>query len=171
MSTIKGSYRGHNFHGAPERFEVVAKYVYQEFGKTVKYIADVAGGQGMLSRILRKKYNYEAEVVDPRGWTLVGVNSRKEKYSSEMASYYDLIIGLHPDEATRAVAESAKIRPVILIPCCNYWDKTKKLGREALLAEISRHYDRYNITHKRVGLGFKSSKNVGLVSRPPKQKI
>ena len=140
MSTQKGSYKGHNFHGAPERFEVVADYVYQKFGNKVKYIADVAGGQGMLAKILRKKYNYEVEVIDPRGWTLVGVKNRKEKYASDMVSYYDLIVGLHPDEATRAVAESAMFRPVILIPCCNCWDKTKKLGREALLSEISQYY-------------------------------
>lgn len=167
MSTLKGKFQGHEFHGAPERFEVVADYVYQEFGNKIKYVADVAGGQGMLARIMRKKYNYEVEVIDSRGWTLVGVKNRKEIYTADMATFYDLIIGLHPDEATRAVAESAKFRPTILIPCCNCWDKTKRLGREALLSEISKYYDQQKISYKKVVFDFNSSKNVGLVSRPP----
>ncbi|MFA6602981.1 MAG: hypothetical protein WCT01_04230 [Candidatus Shapirobacteria bacterium] len=168
MSTLGGKAGGHNFHGAPERFDVVAQYIYKTFGNKIKYIADVAGGQGMLTRNLRKKYNYEAEVVDPRGWTLVGVPGRKEEYLAEMAGYYDLIVGLHPDQATRPVAESAKARPTILIPCCNFWDNTKKLGREALLEEISKFYDENKITYKRVVFDFDSSKNVGLVSMPPR---
>lgn len=39
-----------------------------------------------------------------------------------------MAIGLHPDEATRPEVERALIRPVIIVSCCNYWDKTKKLG-------------------------------------------
>jgi hypothetical protein len=164
MSTLGGRAGGHNFHGAPERFEVVARFIYERFGRKTKYVADVAGGQGMLTRILRKKYNYEAEVVDPRGWTLVGVPNRKEEYSSVMADFYDLIVGLHPDQATRAVAESAKVRPTILIPCCNFWDNTKKLGREGLLSEIEKYYTENGITYERVVFDFASSKNVGLVT-------
>ncbi len=151
-------------HGAPERFEVVADFVYAKFGKSIKYIADVAGGQGMLTRILNKKYNYEAEVVDPRGWTLTGTPSRKEEFKPELADYYDLIIGLHPDEATRAVVESALIRPVLIIPCCNFWDKTKKLGREALLSEFVKYFDEHRVKWERVVFDFSSSKNIGLVS-------
>ena len=94
------------FHGAVDRFEVMATFIYERYGSSVNYIADVAGGQGMLSRILRKKYNYEAEVVDPRGWTLRGVPNRAEEFDPALASYYDLIVGLHPDQATRAVAEA-----------------------------------------------------------------
>jgi len=66
----------HRFHGDPERFAVVARFIHERYGSGVRYIADVAGGQGMLARILRKKYNYDCEVVDPRGWTLRGVPSR-----------------------------------------------------------------------------------------------
>jgi hypothetical protein len=167
MSTLKGSYQGHRFHGAPERFEVVAEFINRRFGRSIKYIADVAGGRGMLTRILNKKYNYQAEVVDPRGWALVGVPSRKETFTPEMASYYDLIIGIHPDEATRPVVESALIKPVIVIPCCNFWDQNQTLGRDALIAEISKYYDKNRIRYEKVIFGFKSSKNVGLVSFPP----
>lgn len=152
-------------HGAPERFEVVADFVYSRFGRSIKYIADVAGGQGMLTRILNKKYNYSAEVVDPRGWTLKGVPNRPEEFNSKIADYYDLIIGLHPDAATRAVVESALLKPVLIIPCCNFWDKSRKFGREAMLAEFIKYFDEYNVKWERIVFDFKSSKNVGLLTK------
>src|SRR3990167_9815922 len=107
MSKLSGQYKGHRFHGAPERFEVVAEFVANYWGKNIKYIADVAGGRGMLTRILNKKYNYESEVIDPRGFQLRGVPSVQDDFTPNKASYYDLVIGLHPDEATRSVVESA----------------------------------------------------------------
>ncbi len=42
----------HRFHGDPQRFEIMAENVADRYWKSVAYIADVAGGQGMLSRIL-----------------------------------------------------------------------------------------------------------------------
>ena len=148
------------FHGSPERFEIVADFISTHYAD-VKYVADVAGGQGMLSRALNKQ-GFEAEVVDPRGWTIVGVNNRPEEYSSEMADYYDLIIGLHPDEALRPVVESAKVRPILVVPCCNFWDKTQKLGRNALLDEIESYLNQNNVVYKRVVLNFKGPQNIAI---------
>ncbi len=167
MSKMSGTIRRHKFHGDPKRFEVISNFVQQKYGNRVKYIADVAGGQGMLARMLSRK-NYESEVVDPRGFTLKGVPSRTEEFSPDMADYYDLIIGLHPDEAIRAVAESANIRPVILVPCCNFWDKSKVLGRNALIEDLEKYYKTKNISSERVVFEFKGPMNIGLVSEPPK---
>jgi hypothetical protein len=169
MSTKQGKIRGHNFHGDPNRFQVLADYIADKFRGNIQTIADVAGGQGMLSRILNKKYNYESEVIDPRGFTLVGVPGRTEEYHHDMESYYDLIVGLHPDEATREVAYSALEKPVILIPCCNFWDKEKKLGRDALLDEIGKFYTKNDVQFERVVFDFAGPKNIGLVSTPPVQ--
>ena len=124
--------------GSVDRFEEIAKFIHDRFGNSIKYIADVAGGQGMLSRILNKKYNYESEVIDPRHYQVVGVSNRETEYYSSMAEYYDLIVGLHPDEAIREVVESALTRPVLVIPCCNFWDRTKKLGTKEMIEEISK---------------------------------
>ena len=66
----------HRFHGDASRFAAVAELISVTYGRSVHYIADVAGGQGMLSRILRKKYNYDCEVLDPRPWVLKGVPRR-----------------------------------------------------------------------------------------------
>ena len=161
MATV----RRHRFHGDPKRFEVVAEFISGQFGHSVRYIADVAGGRGMHARILNKKYNYECEVVDPRGWVLKGVPNRQQAFVPDMAPYYDLIVGLHPDEATRAVATAALIRPAILIPCCNFWSE-EKLGRDELVAAIEVYYRQNGVSYERVTFGFRGPKNIGLVSEP-----
>ncbi|MBQ2750839.1 MAG: hypothetical protein IJF34_13725, partial [Clostridia bacterium] len=71
------------------------------------------------------------------------------------ASYYDLIIGLHPDEATRPVAESAFERPTVLVPCCNFWDKTRKLGSKAIAEDIALFYEKNGISYKMETLSMK----------------
>jgi len=157
----------HRFHGDPKRFEVVASFIQQRFGTTVRYLADVAGGQGMLCRLLRKKYNYDCEVVDPRGYTLQGVPNRSVDFDPAMADYYDLIISLHADEATRPVAQAALSRPVILVPCCNFWSE-EKLGRDELIAAIEVYYRQHQVAFERITFPFKGPKNIGLVSEPPK---
>src|SRR6476659_1341809 len=115
----------HRFHGDPARFDTVAEFVAERF-PDARYVADVAGGQGMLTRILRKRMGLEAEVVDPRGWTLKGVPARAECYDASMADYYDLVVGLHPDEALRSVVESAVTSAVLVVPCCNFWTRETK---------------------------------------------
>jgi hypothetical protein len=151
-------------HGDSRRFELVADLVYSYFGNSIKHIADVAGGQGLLSRYLNKK-NYISEVVDPRGYTLVGVSSRQCEFNSQMANFYDLIIGLHPDDATKAVAESAFYRPTILIPCCNFWDKTRKLSAKALVQAICEYYEANNIEYEEIVLDFRGPKNVAIITK------
>ncbi|MDF7825168.1 hypothetical protein P4B35_14185 [Pontiellaceae bacterium B12227] len=153
------------FHGDPARFDVLAEYIYDYFGTSVQYVADVAGGQGMLSRVLRKQYNYEAEVIDPRGWTMKGVPNCAAEYLSSMADYYDLIIGLHADQATRPVAESALIRPALIIPCCNFWSD-EKLGRDEFVEAIEAYYREHEVSYERVHFAFKGPKNIGIVSTP-----
>lgn len=156
----------HRFHGDPRRFEAVAEFIYARYGRDVRYIADVAGGQGMLCRILRKKYNYDCEVIDPRGRALKGVPNRVAELDPSLAAFYDLIVGLHPDEATRAVAKAALVRPAILIPCCNFWSE-EKLGRDALVEAIEAYYRAQGVEYERVEFDFRSPKNIGLVSSPP----
>lgn len=157
----------HRFHGSADRFDVLADFVGDRFGSAVQHIADVAGGQGMLSRALRKRHNYEAEVIDPRGWTLRGVASRAEEYDSSMAPYYDLVVGLHPDQATRAVMESAIVRPVIVVPCCNFWDSSRRLGRDALVEELAAFCDDNAIPWETETFAFAGPMNFGIVAGWP----
>lgn len=119
----------------------------------------------MLSRILTKRFNYASEVVDPRGYALKGVETRQAEFDSSFADYYDLIVGLHPDEATRCVAEGALIRPAIMIPCCNFWSE-EKLGGKELVGAIESYYEDHGVRYERVLLPFKGPKNVAIVSTP-----
>lgn len=156
----------HRFHGDPQRFEILAEFINEQYGTGIRYVADVAGGRGMLCRMLQKRYNYECEVIDPRGWTLKGVTGREVEFAPGQANYYDLIVGLHPDEATRPVAEAALVRPTILIPCCNFWAE-EKLGRDELVEAIADYYQANGVSFDRVTFAFKGPKNIGLVSEPP----
>ena len=152
--------------GDPARFEEVAAFVYDRFGNSVRYIADVAGGQGRLARILNKKYNYDAEVIDPRHYQVVGVKNRECEYTRDMAGFYDLIVGLHPDEAIREVVESAMTRPVLVVPCCNFWDRSRKLGAKEMIADITKWLDDNGIRNEIVTFAFKGPKNVGILTSP-----
>ena len=151
-------------HGDERRFEIVAEFIYERFGSSIKYIADVAGGQGLLTRILNKKYNYEAEVIDPRGYLLKGVQGRQCLYTADMAGFYDLVVGLHPDEAIRPVIESAAEKPVLAVPCCNHWDATQKLGSRALVDSIGDFLADKNIGYEKIIFNFKGPKNIGLIT-------
>jgi len=155
----------HQFYGDKRRFEVVADFVIQRFSRSAKYVADVAGGQGMLTRILSKKGNFFCELIDPRPFALKGIKHRKEEFFAEMADFYDLLIGLHPDHALRELAKSALIKPVVLIPCCNFWDEQKR-GKEELLSAIEDFYRQNSVNFERITLDFKGPKNIAIVSMP-----
>src|SRR5688572_16284692 len=120
----------------------------------------------MLARLLSKRHNIETDVVDPRGWVLRGVSSRNEHYRAEMADYFDVVVGLHPDEALREVVASAAVRPVVVVPCCNFWTRDEKLGRDALIDAIAESHDRVG-DMERVTFDFRGPKNLGLVLLPP----
>jgi hypothetical protein len=81
-----------------------------------------------------------------------------------MAGYYDVIIGLHPDDALREVVNSARVRPVLVVPCCNFWLRDIKLGRDELLDAIEKHHAAYG-TSERVVLDFRGPHNRALVLR------
>lgn len=156
----------HRFHGDPDRFGVVAQFVASRFPEA-RTAVDVAGGQGMLARLLTKQHNIACEVVDPRGWVLRGVASRAEEYTASMADYYDVVVGLHPDEALREVVASAAVRPVVVVPCCNFWDRERRLGRDELLAAVTDGHAAAGGAVEEVTFAFRGPKNEGLVLLPP----
>lgn len=145
---------------------MVAKFIADRFPEA-RYVADVAGGQGMLTRLLRKRFGFEAEVIDPRGWTLKGVPARAENYDAAMADYYDVVVGLHPDEALRSVVESAERSDVLVVPCCNFWSREAKLGQEELIDHIVEFHHSRGGKAERVVLDFAGPKNHALILLPP----
>ena len=85
-----------------------------------------------------------------------------------MADYYDLIVGLHPDEALPDVVNSSLLRPTIVIPCCNFWDRDIKLGRDELLNEVEKYYCQHKIKYEKLIFDFKGPKNIGFITYMPK---
>lgn len=161
------SRKQHLLYGDPRRFEVVADFVIDRFGREdIEYVADVAGGKGLLTRTLSKKGNFVCELIDPRQTVLKGIRHRAEQFRAEMAGYYDLLVGLHPDDALRELAKAALVRPVVLIPCCNFWDDQRR-GNKELLEAIEEFYRQNLVRFERIALDFKGPKNMVIVSEPP----
>jgi hypothetical protein len=161
----------YNFHGDPARFPAVASLISRVYGRSIRYIADVAGGQGLLARLLRNRFGYDAEVVDPRGWRIKGVPGREEAFDPRQASYYDLVVGVHPDQATRAIAVSALYTRTLLVPCCNFWDRSRRLGTIALVESLEAFYRKYQVRHQRVIIDIRGPKNIVLLTEPASRKV
>ena len=115
----------------------------------------------MLTRALSKKGNFICELIDPRKTVVKGIRHRTEEFRAEMADYYDLLVGLHPDEALRELAKAALTRPVVLIPCCNYWR-----GYKELLEVVEDFYRKSLVHFERLALDFKGPQNIAIVSEP-----
>ena len=159
------SRKQHPVYGDPQRFEVVADFIAERYGNTIHAIADVAGGKGILTRLLTKKKNFACELIDPRRTVLKGIDHRSEQFDPNMADYYDLLVGLHPDGALRELGEAALVRPTVIIPCCNFWDEQRR-GQYELLTAIEDHYRQHSIQFERIELDFKGPKNIAIVSQP-----
>ena len=136
--------------GDDKRFEALADFVQRNFPPPLK-IADVAGGQGNLSFILTQR-GYVCTVIDPRKTNLskkerqlsnrkgIRFNQIRSKFNSEMARDYDLIIGLHPDQATEEICYAAKFKPTIIVPCCKYWNGVENHGSPSLPDTIRKFF-------------------------------
>ena len=105
------------------------------------------------------------ELIDPRLTVLKGIEHRPEQFEPEMADYYDLLVGLHPDGALRQLGESALIRPAVIVPCCNFWDEQRR-GQDELLMAIEDFYRQHSVRFERIELDFKGPKNIAIVSEP-----
>ena len=62
------------------------------------------------------------------------------------------------------VIEFAKTRQVLVVPCCNFWDKTKKLGTKEMIVEISKWLDENKIKYEIITFKFKGPKNIGILT-------
>lgn len=125
------------------RFNAVANFVLRHF-PDCRRIADVAGGQGYLALALANA-GKRVSVIDPRRTNLAKADRRRiarsgrdlferheSPFDASRAADYDLIVGLHPDGATAEIARASLERPVVVVPCCNYWPGVTGDPAEAL---------------------------------------
>ncbi|KAJ8614589.1 hypothetical protein CTAYLR_004969 [Chrysophaeum taylorii] len=118
------------------RHAVFGKWIAETFPAGVTKILDVAGGNGGLAWELQVVYGFEATTLDARILKPWCRRRRKilrkcqtaapEKiqgmFGDEviLATEPDLVVGLHPDEATEAIVDAALKYglPFAVVPCC-----------------------------------------------------
>lgn len=129
--------------GDSRRFEVTAKFIARNFNPCS--VADVAGGRGSLSKEL-VKYGFECTVIDPRHNQMPGLKAMHRKFDHSLARKFDLVVGLHPDEATEelCVVAASGVRTVI-VPCCNMWRGIENHGSGSLANTIRLYLGKHNV--------------------------
>lgn len=106
-----------------QRNKVFATFLKKQFINHPTSILDVACGDGRLTKILSETFPFASVIgIDPkpRG------NKRRIKFlrgefpERVKVGEYDLIVGMHPDEATwTIVQESCRYRITFaVVPCC-----------------------------------------------------
>lgn len=127
--------------GDSNRFDRFAEYIAKsvEHARTIdqnRYlnprtmrIVDVAGGEnGLLNQSLRKWGFENVTTIDPV-FRNPYVHGFSEMFTSDMGREFDLVVGMHPDEATGEILKSARDTQVILVPCCNHLYENNRCRR------------------------------------------
>jgi hypothetical protein len=84
-------------------------------------IADVAGGHGKLQAALRQSGYTNVLSIDKRRKYASGrIGYRYGLFSCEVTEVFDLVVGMHPDEATDHIVIYGHERkvPWVVCPCC-----------------------------------------------------
>lgn len=104
--------------GDSRRFKVFADLIHQKF-PDVEKIADVAGGKGTLQEELNK-FGYDVTTFDKNKDTSRKIKYVRKYFNENIEEEFDLLVGLHPDEATDIIIREASRRgiPFMICPCC-----------------------------------------------------
>ncbi|MBX5480385.1 MAG: hypothetical protein IRZ16_00850 [Myxococcaceae bacterium] len=101
------------------RFELFAALIAERFPAAHR-VFDVAGGMGKLNLALTK-LGREVTTFDLRHKRAPTVRYAERRFTLEEPCAADLVVGMHPDGATRIIIEyAAKHRiPFAVVPCCS----------------------------------------------------
>lgn len=106
--------------GDSKRFKVFSIEIFKKFPpKYFNRVADIAGGKGHLNYELKQK-GYKVTTFDKRNNNRSGVTFVKKYFNDKVKSIFNLLTGMHPDEATDIIiSEAAKRKiPFVIVPCC-----------------------------------------------------
>ena len=127
------------------RFDLFAQFITERF--PAPRIYDIAGGQGRLNEAL-SKLGRTVTTFDLRHKHLP-VRYEQRMFTLEEPCECDLLVGMHPDGATRIIIEyAAKYRlPFAVVPCCsdnsmpyNPWRRhLADLARERGFTSVEEH--------------------------------
>lgn len=100
------------------RFELFARFVRESY-PAARRVYDVAGGMGKLNAEL-EKLGLETTTFDARHKRL-DVRYAERRFTLEEPCACDVVVGMHPDGATRVIVEyAAKHKvPFAVVPCCS----------------------------------------------------
>jgi hypothetical protein len=103
--------------GDLQRFSVFAQFLTERFD--ARRVFDVAGGMGKLNEALTAR-GVRAVTFDRRHRHL-DVPYRERVFTLEEPCEADLVVGLHPDGATRVIIEYAALHRIAfaVVPCCS----------------------------------------------------
>ena len=118
---------------------IVEKFNIEDLKKG--FILDIAGGKGITSFYLTLKYKLKCIIIDPRGCELpkkyikelekenLKIEEKKIFFNCNNAINFvqnsSLIIGMHPDEATNDIVDTALKYHInfAVVPCCVFHSK------------------------------------------------
>lgn len=100
------------------RFELFARLLRERFPEA-RRVFDVAGGMGALNAELTK-LGFETLTFDARKKRLP-VAFAERRFTLDEPCACDLVVGMHPDGATRVIVEYAAKHgvPFAIVPCCS----------------------------------------------------
>jgi len=103
--------------GDLRRFDLFADLVISRF-PAIRTVYDVAGGMGKLNVALSTR-GLEVTTFDRR-WKRAEVHYAERLFTMAEPCGCDLLVGMHPDGATRIIVEYAAKhrRPFAIVPCC-----------------------------------------------------
>ena len=154
---------------------VVTDFVVKQF-PSIKTILSVADGNLILAKELCKLY--KVIVYDPNIRNNNKALKRKIKvigkpFSADTEVKCDLIIGLHPDGATKEIVGFAlrTDTPAVIVPCCN--DKewvTKELNRAGYVKFLKTKFVEkgWRTVVVRVSMG---GANIAIVAKPKEKYV
>ncbi len=99
------------------RFDIFASFIVERFA--APRIFDIAGGQGRLNEALTR-LGRTVTTFDLRHKHLP-VRYEQRIFTLEEPCEAELLVGMHPDGATRVIIEYAALhrRPFAVVPCCS----------------------------------------------------
>jgi len=108
--------------GDINRGPIFATFIKKQFPK-IKTILCVADGKGMVARSLANK-GFVVKVIEPKprleGNTHKNIIYKKGYFTRIHSIEEDIIVAMHPDEATIEVIKAAtkQKKPFAIVPCC-----------------------------------------------------
>ena len=157
--------------GDRRRFDLFAQLIERRWPERGLRIADVAGGQGGLRAALHQRGYRQVVTFDKRKGRAHRPGYRYGWFDADARGEFDLLVGMHPDEATDVIIVTAWRRglPFAVVPCCALPTLIPYRGAQAGLQPWFRH-----LAREARKLGFEveesslpmSGANLVLVGRP-----